>query len=81
MHRGRRKGNAQAGNHITFVEFGMKAIGRAFITARQIEAARRTITRRFRMGGQVCNIIIHAKKEKRKTIETRKGGGKGAVEQ
>ena len=53
MHRGRRKGNAQAGNQITFGEFGMKAIGRAFITARQIEAARRAMTRSSKRGGNI----------------------------
>ena len=81
MHRGRRKGNAQAGNQITFGEFGMKAIGRAFITARQIEAARRTITRRFRRGGQVWIRIFPDKPVTSKPLETRQGGGKGAVEQ
>ena len=78
MHRGRRKGNAQAGNQITFGEFGMKAIGRAFITARQIEAARRTITRRFRRGGQVWIRIFPDKPITSKPLETRQGGGKGA---
>ena len=80
MHRGRRKGNAQAGNQITFGEFGMKAIGRAFITARQIEAARRTITRRFRRGGQVWIRIFPDKPITKRPAETRMGKGKGAVD-
>ena len=81
MHRGRRKGNAQAGNQITFGEFGMKAIGRAFITARQIEAARRTITRRFRRGRQVWIRIFPDKPDTSKPLETRQGGGKAALDQ
>ena len=53
MHRGRSKGNAQAGNQITFGELGMKALGRAFITERQIDAAILTIHSTFRCGGHV----------------------------
>ena len=53
MHRGRRKGTAAGGSQVTFGDYGLKANAEAWITARQIEAARRAITRHFRRGGQV----------------------------
>ena len=53
VHRGRRRGKAQTGNQVAFGDYGLKATSVAWVTARQIEAARRTITRHFRRGGQV----------------------------
>ena len=79
-HRGRRKGMATTGNSLHFGEYGMKAIDNGYITARQIEAARRTITRHFRRGGQTWIRIFPDKPITQKPLETRMGGGKGAVD-
>ncbi len=80
MHRGRREGNAQSGNSVAFGDFGLKAMAPAWITARQIEAARRAITRHFRRGGQVWVRVFPDKPVSKKPLETRQGGGKAAVE-
>ncbi len=79
-HRGRMKGNAQSGNQVVFGEFGMKAMEPAWITARQIEAARRAITRHLRRGGQIWIRVFPDKPVSSKPAETRQGGGKGAVD-
>lgn len=79
--RGRRKGNAQVGHNINFGEFGIKAMEPAWISARQIEAARRAITRRFRRGGQVWIRVFPDKPITKKPAETRMGSGKGNVDQ
>ena len=79
--RGRRKGNAQVGHNINFGEFGIKAMEPAWISARQIEAARRAITRRFRRGGQVWIRVFPDKPITKKPAETRQGSGKGNVDQ
>ena len=80
MHRGRRKGKAQVGNQVDFGDFGLKATSVAWVTARQIEAARRAITRHFRRGGQVWIRVFPDKPITSKPAETRMGGGKGAVD-
>jgi large subunit ribosomal protein L16 len=80
MHRGRRQGNAMSGNKIAFGEFGLKALQAAWITSRQIEAARRAITRHLHRGGQVWIRIFPDKSVSSKPAETRQGGGKGAVD-
>jgi large subunit ribosomal protein L16 len=80
MHRGRRRGKAQTGNQVAFGDFGLKATSVAWVTARQIEAARRTITRHFRRGGQVWIRIFPDKPVTSKPAETRMGSGKGAVD-
>ena len=80
MHRGRRKGKAQVGNQVDFGDFGLKATSVAWVTARQIEAARRAITRHFRRGGQVWIRVFPDKPVTSKPAETRMGGGKGAVD-
>ncbi len=80
MHRGRRKGKAQTGNQVSFGDYGLKATSVAWVTARQIEAARRTITRHFRRGGQVWIRIFPDKPVTSKPAETRMGSGKGAVD-
>jgi len=81
VHRGRMKGMAQSGNQLSFGQMGLKALEPAWITARQIEAARRAITRHFRRGGQVWIRIFPDKPITKKPLETRQGGGKGPVEQ
>jgi len=77
-HKGHRRGKAQAGNTIIFGDFGLQALESAWITSRQIEAARRAITRYIRRGGQVWIRIFPDKPVTRKPAETRMGGGKGA---
>ncbi len=77
-HKGHRRGKAQAGTTIIFGDFGLQALGSAWITSRQIEAARRAITRYIRRGGQVWIRIFPDKPVTRKPAETRMGGGKGA---
>ena len=80
MHRGQMRGKAQSGNQVVFGDFGIKALEPAWVTSRQIEAARRAITRHFRRGGQVWIRIFPDKPVTQKPAETRQGGGKGAVD-
>ena len=80
MHRGRRGGLAFSGGSLEFGQFGIKSLDPAWITARQIEAARRAITRHLHRGGQVWIRIFPDKPVSAKPIETRQGGGKGAVD-
>ena len=77
-HRGRMRGLASTGNVITFGEIGLQALEPAWITARQIEAARRTITHHLKRGGKVWIRIFPDKSATAKPAETRMGGGKGA---
>ena len=79
-HRGNLRGTAHKGAIVCFGEFGMKAMESAWITARQIEAARRAITRHLRRGGQVWIRVFPDKPITSKPAETRQGGGKGAVD-
>ena len=79
-HRGRRKGIASAGSTISFGEYGLKAIDPAWVTARQIEAARRVITRYARRGGKLWIRIFPDKSATARAAETRMGSGKGAVD-
>lgn len=78
VHRGRRKGVAHSGDTIAFGEFGLKAEGNAWITARQIEATRRVFVRYLRHGGRLWVRIFPDKVVTKKPAETRMGGGKGA---
>lgn len=78
--KGRNRGLAMSGNRVSFGEFGLKAIGRGRITARQIEAARRTITRRVKRGGKLWIRIFPDKPISKKPLEVRMGKGKGSVE-
>ncbi|QFY90052.1 50S ribosomal protein L16 [Magnetovirga frankeli] len=80
MHKGRNRGLAQSGNRVSFGEYGLKAIGRGRITARQIEAARRTITRHVKRGGKLWIRIFPDKPISKKPLEVRMGKGKGNVE-
>lgn len=78
--KGRNRGLASNGNKVSFGEFGLKAITRGRITARQIEAARRTITRKVKRGGKVWIRIFPDKPITTKPLEVRQGKGKGNVE-
>ena len=69
-----------AGNHVTFGEFGLQALGNAWLTARQIEAARRAITHEMRRGGKVWIRIFPDKPVSKKPAETRMGSGKAPPE-
>lgn len=80
QHKGRNRGLAQNGNSVSFGEFGLKATGRGRITARQIEAARRTITRQVKRGGKLTIRIFPDKPITKKPLEVRQGKGKGNVE-
>jgi large subunit ribosomal protein L16 len=78
VHKGRMRGRAMRGNTISFGEFGLQALEPIWITSRQIEAARRAITRYIRRGGKVWIRIFPDKPITQKPAETRMGGGKGA---
>ena len=78
--KGRNRGTAKAGNKVSFGEYGLKATTRGRITARQIEAARRVITRSMKRGGKVWIRIFPDKPISKKPLEVRMGGGKGNVE-
>ena len=80
-HRGRMKGAANSANVVEFGEFGLQATEACWITARQIEAARRAITRYIRRGGNVWVRIFPDKSVTKKPAETRMGGGKGSPEE
>ena len=78
--RGRRKGKASNNTEVVLGDFGLKTMQAAWITARQIEAARIAITRNLKRGGQVWIRIFPDKPVSKKPAEVRQGGGKAAVE-
>ncbi len=78
--RGRRRGMAQRGNQVSFGEYGLQALEPAWITSRQIEAARRSIVRFVRRGGKLWIRVFPDHAVTKRPAETRMGGGKGAVE-
>jgi large subunit ribosomal protein L16 len=78
--KGRNRGLAQNSNMVSFGEFGLKSIGRGRITARQIEAARRAMTRHVKRGGKIWIRIFPDKPVTKKPLEVRQGKGKGNVE-
>ncbi len=80
QHRGRMKGKAQRGNTLAFGSYGLKALEPAWITSRQIEAARIAITRHIKRGGKVWIRIFPDKPVTKKPAETRMGKGKGSPE-
>jgi len=80
QHRGRRTGVAIRGSTLAFGEYGLKALEAAWITNRQIEAARRAVTRHIKRGGKVWIRIFPDKPTTKKPAETRMGKGKGAPE-
>ena len=78
--KGRNRGLAQRGSKVSFGEFGLKATGRGRITARQIEAARRAMTRHIKRGGKIWIRVFPDKPITSKPLEVRMGKGKGNVE-
>ena len=80
MHKGRNRGLAQRGSKVSFGEFGLKASGRGRLTARQIEAARRAMTRHIKRGGKIWIRVFPDKPITNKPLEVRMGKGKGNVE-
>ncbi len=78
--KGRNKGVATRGNKVSFGEFGLKAITRGRLTARQIEAARRAMTRHIKRGGRIWIRIFPDKPISQKPAEVRMGNGKGNPE-
>lgn len=79
-HKGRNRGLAHRGNKVSFGEYGLKAAGRGRMTARQIEAGRRAMTRHVRRGGQIWIRVFPDKPITQKPLEVRQGKGKGNVE-
>ncbi|WP_435029171.1 50S ribosomal protein L16 [Levyella massiliensis] len=80
VHRGRMKGKATRGNTVTYGEFGLQALEPAWMTANQIEAARRAMTRYIKRGGNVWIKVFPDKPVSKKPAEVRMGSGKGAPE-
>tara|TARA_B100000586_G_scaffold68196_3_gene47502 strand:- start:3806 stop:4216 length:411 start_codon:yes stop_codon:yes gene_type:complete len=78
--KGRRRGMARGGTEVSFGDYGLQALESSYITARQIEAARITITRTMKRGGKVWINIFPHKPVTRKPAEVRMGSGKGNVE-
>jgi large subunit ribosomal protein L16 len=78
--KGRNRGLALTGNRVSFGEFGLKATSRGRLTSRQIEAARRAITRKVRRGGKLWIRVFPDKPVSKKPLEVRMGKGKGNVE-
>ena len=80
QHKGKNRGLAQSGNSVAFGEFGLKATQRARLTARQIEAARRAMTRFVKRGGKIWIRVFPDVPISKKPLEVRMGNGKGNVE-
>ena len=80
MRKGKNRGLAQRGNSVVFGEFGLKALARGRLTSRQIEAARRAMTRYIKRGGKVWIRAFPDKPITQKPLEVRQGKGKGSVE-
>ena len=80
MHKGRNRGLASRGSMVSFGDFGLKATGRGRVTARQIEAGRRAISRHIKRGGKVWIRVFPDKPVTKKPLEVRMGKGKGNVE-
>ena len=80
QHKGRNRGLAERGSSVSFGEYGLKAVGRGRLTARQIEAARRAMTRHIKRGGKIWIRVFPDKPITKKPLEVRQGKGKGNVE-
>lgn len=80
QHKGRNRGLAMNSNKVSFGEYGLKATTRGRITSRQIEAARRAMTRHIKRGGKIWIRIFPDKPITKKPLEVRQGKGKGNVE-
>lgn len=78
--KGRNRGLAVRGSKVSFGEFGLKATERGRLTARQIEAARRALTRHIKRGGKIWIRVFPDKPISKKPLEVRMGAGKGSVE-
>jgi len=78
--KGRNRGIAVRGSQVSFGEYGLKALGRGRLTARQIEAARRAIARSVKRGGKIWLRVFPDKPITKKPLEVRQGKGKGNVE-
>ena len=78
--KGRNRGLALRGSSVSFGEYGLKAVGRGRMTARQIEAGRRAMTRRIKRGGKIWIRVFPDKPITQKPLEVRQGKGKGSVE-
>jgi large subunit ribosomal protein L16 len=78
--KGDNRGLAHRGSKVSFGEFGLKSVDRGRLTARQIEAARRTISRHVKRGGKLWIRVFPDKPISRKPLEVRMGSGKGSVE-
>jgi len=81
MQKGRMRGSAQTGNTVAFGEYGLQALDRCKVTARQIEAARIAMTRHVKRGGKIWIRIFPDKPITKKPAETRMGKGKGNPEE
>jgi large subunit ribosomal protein L16 len=79
-HRGRMRGEAHAGASVAFGEFGLQALDRGWVTAQQIEASRRAVTRFIKRGGKLWIRVFPDKPVTKKPAETRMGSGKGNPE-
>jgi large subunit ribosomal protein L16 len=80
QHKGRNRGLAQRGSNVSFGEYGLKATDRGRLTSRQIEAARRAMTRHVKRGGKIWIRVFPDKPITKKPLEVRQGKGKGNVE-
>ena len=80
MHKGRNRGLAVRGSTVSFGEYGLKALGRGRLTARQLEAGRGAMTRHVKRGGKIWIRVFPDKPITKKPLEVRQGKGKGAVE-
>ncbi len=80
MQKGKNRGLATRGSDVSFGEFGLKSMGRGRITSRQIEAARRAMTRHVKRGGKIWVRLFPDKPITKKPLEVRQGKGKGNVE-
>ncbi|WP_455206270.1 50S ribosomal protein L16 [Kaarinaea lacus] len=80
QHKGKNRGLAVRGSSVSFGEYGLKATGRGRITARQIEASRRALTRHVKRGGKIWIRVFPDKPVTKKPLEVRMGKGKGSVE-
>jgi large subunit ribosomal protein L16 len=80
QHRGRMGGNAKGGDTLSFGDFGLQALERGWVTARQIEAARIAISRSVKRGGKIWIRVFPDKPYTKKPLETRMGKGKGNPE-
>lgn len=80
MQKGRNRGLANAGNQVSFGDFGLKATTRGQLTQRQLESARRALSRHIKRGGKIYIRVFPDKPISRKPLEVRMGSGKGNVE-